>query len=146
MQAGGTSGVLWGAGLEAAALSLDDRASSFSPEQLLAAVKAFTESMQTLGGAELGDKTLLDALLPFSRQLEKSLKEEGLSLEQSWEAAAQLARVKAQETAALKPQKGRARPLAEKSLGHPDPGAVSLAMILSQLQEYLAKPEKNEQQ
>ncbi len=90
--------------------------------------------------------TLLDALLPFSRQLEKSLKEEGLSLEQSWEAAAQLARVKAQETAALKPQKGRARPLAEKSLGHPDPGAVSLAMILSQLQEYLAKPEKNEQQ
>ncbi len=146
MQAGGTSGVLWGAGLEAAALSLDDRASSFSPEQLLAAVKAFTESMQTLGGAELGDKTLLDALLPFSRQLEKSLKEEGLSLEQSLEAAAQLARVKAQETAALKPQKGRARPLAEKSLGHPDPGAVSLAMILSQLQEYLAKPEKNEQQ
>ncbi len=146
MQPGGTSGVLWGAGLEAAALSLDDRASSFSPEQLLAAVKAFTESMQTLGGAELGDKTLLDALLPFSRQLEKSLKEEGLSLEQSWEAAAQLARVKAQETAALKPQKGRARPLAEKSLGHPDPGAVSLAMILSQLQEYLAKPEKNEQQ
>lgn len=125
-QAGGTSGVLWGASLEAAANTLADDAHVYTPDQLIQAVSAFNESMQVLGGAKLGDKTLLDALIPFVKELTKS----SASLTEAWGQAAQVAETSAQDSAALVPQKGRARPLAEKSVGHPDPGAISMAMIL----------------
>lgn len=125
-QAGGTSGVLWGASLEAAANTLEDTAESFSAEDLVTAVSAFADSMVTLGGAAVGDKTLLDALLPFRDALVAS----DAALPQAWQQAARTAQESAEGTKDLRPQKGRARPLAEKSLGHPDPGAVSMAMIL----------------
>lgn len=133
MQAGGTSGVLWGASLEAAAQKIDDAAGDFSPEDLVQAVRTFADSMVTLGGAKLGDKTLLDALLPFADALEAA---DG-SLSEAWAEATQAAQKSAEETSELRPQKGRARPLAEKSLGHPDPGAISMAMILDLLGENL---------
>lgn len=125
-QAGGTSGVLWGASLEAAANTLTDDAASYTAEDLVGAVVAFNESMQTLGGAKLGDKTLLDALIPFVDELTAS----SANIAEAWGQAAQVAATSAQESAALVPQKGRARPLAEKSVGNPDPGAISMAMIL----------------
>ena len=43
----------------------------------------------------------------------------------------------AAETANLLPKIGRARPHAEKSLGHQDPGATSLAMIISTIADFL---------
>ncbi|MBG7587627.1 dihydroxyacetone kinase family protein [Rothia kristinae] len=134
MQAGGTSGVLWGASLEAAAAVLDDAAEQVpTPEQVRAAVARFAESLQTLGGAQQGDKTLLDAILPFREALEAS--EEPLP--EAWRRAAAVATEAAESTAQLIPRKGRARPLAEKSVGHPDPGAISMAMILSLIGENL---------
>ena len=48
-------------------------------------------------------------------------------------AAAAAATAAAERTAGLRPLKGRARPLAEKSLGHPDPGAVSFALIATRI-------------
>ncbi|WP_129657212.1 dihydroxyacetone kinase family protein [Rothia uropygialis] len=129
MQAGGTSGVLWGASLEAAANTIDDAAESFTGEDLVRAVRTFADSMVTLGGAKVGDKTLLDALLPFADTLES---QEG-DLREVWGKATEAAKDSAEKTAELRPQKGRARPLAEKSVGHPDPGAVSMAMILELL-------------
>lgn len=125
-QAGGTSGVLWGASLEAAANTLVDDAAFYTAEDLVGAVTAFNESMQVLGGAKLGDKTLLDALIPFVEELTAS----SANLTEAWGQAAQVAATSAQDSAALVPQKGRARPLAEKSVGNPDPGAISMAMIL----------------
>lgn len=125
-QAGGTSGVLWGASLEAAANTLTDDAASYTAEDLVSAVGAFNESMQVLGGAKLGDKTLLDALIPFVEELTSS----SANLTEAWGQAAQVAATSAQDSAALVPQKGRARPLAKKSVGNPDPGAISMAMIL----------------
>lgn len=134
MQAGGTSGVLWGASLEAAANTLTDDAESYSPEQAPVAVKAFADSMVTLGGAKMGDKTLLDSLLPFS----KALSDSSAELRIAWAEAAEVAQHSAKETAALSPKKGRARPLAEKSVGHPDPGAVSMGMILELVGKYFS--------
>lgn len=125
-QAGGTSGVLWGASLEAAANTLVDDAAFYTAEDLVGAVTAFNESMQVLGGAKLGDKTLLDALIPFVEDLTAS----SAHLTDAWGQAAQVAAASAQDSSALVPQKGRARPLAEKSVGNPDPGAISMAMIL----------------
>lgn len=129
MQAGGTSGVLWGASLEAAANTIDDSAEDFADDDLIRAVRAFADSMVTLGGASVGDKTLLDALLPFADSLEAH----GGSLREAWAAAVADAKESAEKTSELRPQKGRARPLAEKSVGHPDPGAISMAMILELL-------------
>ncbi|MBM7051568.1 MULTISPECIES: dihydroxyacetone kinase family protein [unclassified Rothia (in: high G+C Gram-positive bacteria)] len=132
MLAGGTSGVLWGASLEAAANTLADDAESFTRDQAAAAVQAFADSMVTLGGAQIGDKTLLDSLLPFT----EALRDSEANLPDAWAEAANLAIQKAEETSALSPKKGRARPLAEKSIGNPDPGAISMAMILTHVGTY----------
>ncbi|WP_129656630.1 dihydroxyacetone kinase family protein [Rothia halotolerans] len=131
-RAGGTSGVLWGASLEAASAAFDDASEELGQEQLREAVRRFAESMQTLGGASAGDKTLLDALLPFSDALAEA--EDAAA---AWNDAAVKAREGAEASADLVPRTGRARPLAEKSVGHPDPGAVSMSLIIDKVGERL---------
>jgi dihydroxyacetone kinase len=130
--AGGTSGVLWGAGLEAAGASLDDSASTYSAEDAVVASSAFTSAITDLGRATLGDKTLVDALLPFVDALELKVRN-GDSLVEAWSAAAEAATTAAEATASLSPRLGRARPLAERSIGSPDAGATSLALIVTAL-------------
>lgn len=128
-KAGGTSGVLWGAGLRAFGESLgNDEAPE--PAGLAAAVTAFAARITELGKAEIGDKTMVDALLPFAETFSERVSE-GVLPERAWAEAASAATSAAQATAALRPLKGRARPLAEKSLGTADPGATSLAMIFT---------------
>lgn len=128
--AGGTSGVLWGAGLESAGAALDDQAIVFGRGELAAAVHAFATAITDLGRAKPGDKTLVDALLPFVDTLELALMS-GEETAKAWVKAADAAAVAAAETAALTPKLGRARPLAEKSVGTPDAGATSFGMIVS---------------
>lgn len=86
------------------------------------AVAEAIDAVRTLGNAELGDKTMLDALVPFREALTAAVGP-GQDLGAAWRAAA------ARATEGLRPRVGRARPLAERSLGSPDPGAVSLALI-----------------
>ncbi len=81
----------------------------------------------TLGRAKPGDKTLVDALVPFVDALEAEVTR-GAGLRDAWDKAAEAATRAAEETAKLTPRLGRARPLAAKSIGHPDAGAVSLAL------------------
>ncbi|WP_226345468.1 dihydroxyacetone kinase family protein [Agilicoccus flavus] len=126
-KAGGTSGVLWGAALRSGGESIGDVTGEVTPEMVAAAVRAAADRMSSLGKAEPGDKTMLDALLPFVDTLESEVSG-GTSLADAWGKAAQVAVTKAQETADLTPKVGRARPLAERSVGTPDPGATSLAM------------------
>lgn len=73
---------------------------------------------------------MLDTLIPFSQSLSERI-DSGASLIEAWTAAARLATDSAAATSALLPRLGRARPHAEKSLGTPDPGAVSLALIVN---------------
>ena len=122
LEAGGTSGVLWGAGLEAAA----------DADTVLDGVEAFTGTVQQLGGAQVGDKTILDALIPFRDALNDG---------SSWRDAADVAVQAAEATADLVPRKGRAAPLAEKSIGHPDAGATSFSMIAQRLVEEFTQEE-----
>lgn len=131
--AGGTSGVLWGAGLESAGASLDDQAATFGRGDLAAALHAFSTAITDLGRAKPGDKTLVDSLLPFVDTLELSLLS-GKDLAGAWATAATNATAAATATAALTPKLGRARPLAEKSIGTPDAGATSFSMIVRALQ------------
>ncbi|MHA7298629.1 dihydroxyacetone kinase family protein [Pseudarthrobacter sp. MDT3-1] len=134
-RAGGTSGALWGSAIIASGLALGNR-ESYTIEDAIAAVTALVGAITELGKAEPGDKTMVDALLPFR---EAFLRESdgGNSLAGSLTAAAVAARAAAAKTAELRPLKGRARPLAEKSLGHPDPGAVSFGLIAERIAAYI---------
>jgi len=134
-KAGGTSGALWGNGLRQAATALDDE-SEPTTEQGLAAVQAALELVTTFGKAKRHDKTLLDALIPFVEALQESVVA-GDAMPKAWPAAAEVATTEAEATADLSPKIGRSRVLAERSQGHPDPGAISLAMILTVAGEHL---------
>ena len=129
-KAGGTSGALWGAALSAIGSQLGDAAPRITPSDLAAALRSGLSALQRLGGAEIGDKTMIDAYLPFLDTLDSRLSE-GAPLAAAWSDAAAAATRAAQETAALRPRIGRARPLAERSVGTPDAGAVSLALCVT---------------
>src|SRR5690606_34908381 len=130
--AGGTSGVLWGAGLEAAGDALTDVRDEYGADVMREAVAAFADAIRDLGRAEPGDKTLVDALLPFQQELGERLAA-GQAPADAWRAAAGVATTSAAATARLTPKKGRARPLAEKSVGTPDAGATSFALLVEAL-------------
>jgi len=80
-----------------------------------------------LGRGRVGDKTLVDALDPFVTTLAAEV-DRGQPLASAWAAAAAAATRAAEATAPLTPKLGRARPHAARSVGHPDAGAVSLAL------------------
>lgn len=127
---GGTSGALWGGALLAAGQRLAPMPDSPADQQVTAAVDAALQAVRSLGQASLGDKTMLDALEPFHGRLHSNL-ELGMELEAALAAAAEASLEAAQATADLLPKRGRARPHGERSLGHPDPGAMSLAYCLN---------------
>lgn len=134
--AGGTSGVLWGAALRSLGDRLGDDSQTIETADVTAAVREAQAVLQRLGKAELGDKTMLDALTPFAEALEQAVAG-GAGLSGAWTAAADTAREAAQRTAQLRPKVGRARPLADRSVGTPDPGALSLALCLRAIGEVL---------
>ncbi|TLU73426.1 dihydroxyacetone kinase family protein [Lichenicoccus roseus] len=125
-RAGGTSGAIWGVGLRSWSQSLGDDA-PIDAGRLAAGALAALSGVTRLGGAKPGDKTLVDALEPFARTLEAEVSK-GSALRAAWQAASDAATGAAKQTADLVPRLGRARPLAERSKGHPDAGAISLAM------------------
>ena len=129
-QAGGTSGVLWGAGLMAFATALPVE-SPVSAADLAKGCAAFMMAVQELGKARLGDKTMLDTLAPFVEELNQLVADDpGLSPGKAWVQAGAVAKPAAAATAALVPKVGRARPLADRSIGTPDAGATSMALII----------------
>ncbi|MEV4991747.1 dihydroxyacetone kinase family protein [Pseudarthrobacter sp. LMD1-1-1.1] len=140
-RAGGTSGALWGAAVTAVGRTLGSK-DSYTAADAAAAVNALRDAIITLGKAEAGDKTMVDALLPFAETFNRAI-DDGGSLAGSLRAAAEAAAKAADETAGLSPKKGRARPLAEKSLGHPDPGAVSFGLIARRVADYAATIESH---
>ena len=125
-KAGGTSGVLWGAMLSALGARLGDTGRPDS-DIIAAAMRDGYDALIQLGGASPGDKTMLDALLPFVEEFERQVAD-GEPWQQAWRVAADVATDAARATADMRPKVGRARPLAERSVGTPDAGATSLAM------------------
>lgn len=130
--AGGTSGAIWGVLLTSAGASLAGEDDMGSAAASARATAAALEAVQRLGKAQVGDKTLVDAFAPLVDAMQQAA-EEGASLGDAWERAASAAESAAQATADLRPKLGRARPLAEKSIGHADPGAVSFARIADRI-------------
>lgn len=126
-RAGGTSGALWGVILSAIAARLGDEG---TPDRhaVAAGVADATAGVMAYGKAEVGDKTLVDALVPFSAELSRAV-DAGDSLSDAWRTASAAATRAAAATADLSARRGRARTHGQSSVGTPDPGAHSLALI-----------------
>ncbi|NEB41228.1 dihydroxyacetone kinase subunit DhaL [Streptomyces sp. SID14515] len=118
---GGASGPLYGTLLRRTGKALGD-ADEVTPEQLAQAFAAGVAAVGQLGGAQAGDKTMLDALLPAAE-----------ALATSFDGAANAARAGAEATVPLQARKGRASYLGERSIGHQDPGATSAALLVEAL-------------
>ena len=136
-RAGGTSGILWGIFISAIGNALGNT-EKVDAEKLYGALELATETLVSKSKAKLGDKTMLDTLLPFIDALDEQL-DSGKIMADAWKHASEVAQKSADATAALSPKIGRARPLAERSVGTPDPGAVSMALIIKVVGEVIAK-------
>lgn len=120
---GGASGPLYGTLLRRTGKALGD-AAAVTPEELARALGEGVTAVAQLGGAQAGDKTMLDALLPAAE-----------ALGTSFEAGREAARAGAVATVPLQARKGRASYLGERSIGHQDPGAASSALLIEALAE-----------
>lgn len=125
--------MLWGAALEAAGAVIGDTEAVVSTSAAAKAVRAAADKMMAIGQAHVGDKTMLDVLVPFAESLEKSAAD-GATLVKAWRKAATVAKMAAENTKDLLPKVGRARPQAERSLGTPDAGAVSITICIESVQ------------
>ncbi|MBW9094395.1 dihydroxyacetone kinase family protein [Microbacterium jejuense] len=130
-RAGGTSGALWGAAVAQIGASLGSP-DAISAADVARSVTAARTRVAELGGAQPGDKTMLDAIVPFDVTLSAQVRA-GRGLPSALRAAAEAARAGADATAPMTPRRGRARPLAERSAGHPDPGAVSFSLMVAEI-------------
>lgn len=114
--------------------------SSVGVKELATMAQAAVQGMSERGGAKLGDKTILDALIPAARAMEESAKQSADILK-AFEAALAAAKEGMKATEAMKPAIGRASWLAERSVGHPDPGAGALVTVLEGAVEYCRRAE-----
>jgi dihydroxyacetone kinase len=133
---GGTSGPLYGVLFLRAAKVMQTADSS--PAGWTQACFAACEAISTLGGASQGDRTMLDALLPFSQTLESALAR-AESASAAVQAAATVAEEAAKSTAMMTPRRGRASYLGERAIGHPDPGAIAVAIWLRAVAKSLSQ-------
>lgn len=130
---GGASGPLYGTFFMRAGAALQGK-QELDGADLLKLLETGIEGVVQRGRAELGDKTMIDALVPAVQALKTSL-EAGGDLTHALEACAAAAEAGAQSTIPLVARKGRASYLGERSAGHQDPGATSAAYLLATLLE-----------
>ena len=92
------------------------------------------DAIKKRGGANVGDKTMIDALEPASLKA-KAL--EGKSLSESLKEVAEAARLGMEETKKFIATTGKAKTLGERSIGYSDPGSISMYFILDFMREYV---------
>jgi dihydroxyacetone kinase-like protein len=122
---GGAAGPLYGTAFLRAAAKLGQEA-ELTASSVVDALQAALDGVVARGKAELGDKTMVDALAPAV----KAARDADGNIAAVLTAAADAADQGAQDTVPLVARKGRASYLGERSAGHMDPGARSTALLL----------------
>ncbi|GAA5701605.1 dihydroxyacetone kinase subunit L [Streptomyces avermitilis] len=127
---GGTSGPLWGTAFLRASGAVKDRP-ELAAADAVAMLRAAAEGIKTRGKSDVGDKTLLDALIPMTDALEQRLAEDGpgAGAAELARLAAATARTAADATTSMQARRGRQSYTGERSIGSPDPGAVAVAVM-----------------
>ena len=130
---GGAAGAVFGILFNSAAKAATD-ADTLDAALLTRMLRAGLDGVQARGRAQPGDKTMVDVLLPAV---------EAAEADSSGGLAALLDRVSTAATAGLEQTRhmvatlGKAKTLGERSLGHPDPGAVSTCIILQACRDFV---------
>jgi dihydroxyacetone kinase phosphoprotein-dependent L subunit len=123
---GGTSGPIWGTAFLRAGGALSGNPEP-SGADVVAALRASIEGIKQRGNTDLGDKTLIDALVPAVDELEKAL---GEGAGDALQRAAATARESAEATKGMLAQRGRASYTGERSRDSVDAGAIGVAVML----------------
>jgi phosphoenolpyruvate---glycerone phosphotransferase subunit DhaL len=130
---GGTSGPIWGTGFMRAGMAADS-GSDLSGEAVVRMLRSATDGIKARGQSDVGDKTLLDALVPMTDRIEQEL-QAGADAGAVLAAAAQTAREAADATVDMVAKRGRASYTGERSKGSVDAGAMAVAVIVEQIHE-----------
>ena len=129
---GGASGPLWGVALRRAGKVLEGL-EQVSLAAFADALHLGLEAVTELGAAELGEKTMVDALHPAVGALLEAAAR-GQDLTAAFQTAHRAAEEGARLTAPMVARKGRASYLGDRAIGHQDPGAVSTVFIFAALE------------
>jgi phosphoenolpyruvate---glycerone phosphotransferase subunit DhaL len=124
---GGVSGTVWGTAFMRGGGSMGTKM-EITRADIIAAFRAAIEGIKTRGQSDLGDKTLLDSLIPAVDALEKAFNE-GKETKVALEEAAVVARQTAEATRPMLAKRGRAAYTGERSIGTLDAGAVAMAVL-----------------
>ncbi|HEI8866998.1 dihydroxyacetone kinase subunit DhaL [Serratia sp. AKBS12] len=133
---GGASGPLFGTFFIRAAQAANAK-QSLDLAELQQMMQEGVEGVVMRGKAEPGDKTMCDAWWPVVESLRQSAQRQ-LSVAQALQRAAECAQQAVEATIAMQARKGRASYLGERSIGHQDPGATSVMLMMKTLAEIAA--------
>ena len=140
---GGASGPIWGSAFKYAGKAMLGKKEVNLTDIALLFTEAnrgvYETGKKSFGkGAEIGDKTLVDALKPCAMALTKAA-EEGKKLQEGLDLGAKAAHEGAEATKTHVATLGRAGTVGERSIGYPDAGAHGLDVIFNELAAYIAK-------
>ncbi len=130
---GGAAGAVFGTLFRSGGAALAGR-DNFDAEALAAFLRQGLEAVEKRGGSRPGMKTMLDALAPAAEAATKAAAE---GLPAAAQAAVEGATQGVEATKSMIATTGKARTLGERSLGYPDPGAVSVSLILAAMRDYI---------
>ena len=130
---GGASGAIFGSFFMGAGKALQG-AETLDAVGYRNALAAGLAMVKKRGSASIGDKTMVDALEPAVNAAEQY---SGSSLEELAALAAAAARAGMEKTKTFTARIGKAKTLGERTLGHADPGAISITLIFEALKEYI---------
>lgn len=125
---GGSSGPIWGTAFKRAAGAARGK-TDLTGADVIEMLRAAIAGIQARGGASVGEKTLLDALVPFTDALDEQLTA-GADGATAFGAAVAAAQQGAEATTSMVARRGRASYTGERSIGSPDPGAVAVALLV----------------
>lgn len=135
--AAGTMGILLSSAIMSAAKVAKGKR-ELTDENMVEMGYAAVEGIKKRGKAKIGDKTILDSLIPGVEALDKAIKE-GKELPAAYLDAVQAAEKGVEKTKGMVSQFGRAHYYGEKSRGKQDPGATVALLILQAISDYLKK-------
>ncbi|MEV4129892.1 DAK2 domain-containing protein [Nocardia sp. NPDC049707] len=124
---GGTSGPLFALWFNAIAQAISGE---FTVVNLAAGVRDGLQGVKRLGGAEVGNKTMVDAMEPAALSLAESSAARA-SVTEALVVAARAAQAGADSTKGMKASRGRASYLGNRACSVPDPGAVAVALFFA---------------
>jgi dihydroxyacetone kinase-like protein len=132
---GGAAGAVFGTFFRGSVRHFDNQ-QIFTAETLSHMLLDGLQALKDRGKATSGDKTMIDALEPAAIESQNQVSN---PLDEALVAVVEAAKLGTEQTKDLVARIGKAKTLGERSLGHPDPGALSMSFILQFMMEFVSR-------